>query len=371
MSDSSFLRSLAWDDNRNPKYVKRHINSSGTKGRSVSGQSKTSKKGRGREKWTQVRTRATGHNKFSRRTKGEHRSAFIFIFYFPPGRSINKDTCLDLESLMSQIIDDKWRSGGRNGFSHPPSMTSSMRMDVKCLDKEGRRGAVGCCFTRKHQQYFVNWSHENSWLFVTQDHYDTRSCHQLCGVGKTVILWNNVLIYMLFHHEPTASWIDFVVMFHLKTSTVFCKMMWRKTLGFSLHKFTVTHDHIISCVVLEKWWFCETIFQDCFTVSTYKLFHHEPTASWIDFVFKHIYVQFNGLDWSLLVKHLVIKDIHAECAECVNTFGWRCESETRVPSSRGLVKQYNQELCISLITFMYNLNDDVFSWNISFGSKED
>ena len=32
-----------------------------------------------------------------------------------------------------------------------------------------------------------------------------------------------------------------------------------------------------------------------------------------------------------------------------NTFGWRCESETRVPSSRGLVKQYNQELCISLI----------------------
>ena len=30
-------------------------------------------------------------------------------------------------------------------------------------------------------------------------------------------------------------------------------------------------------------------------------------------------------------------------------FGWRCESETRVPSSRGLVKQYNQELCIYLI----------------------
>ena len=30
-----------------------------------------------------------------------------------------------------------------------------------------------------------------------------------------------------------------------------------------------------------------------------------------------------------------------------HTYGWRCESETRVPSSRGLVKQYNQELCIS------------------------
>ena len=30
-----------------------------------------------------------------------------------------------------------------------------------------------------------------------------------------------------------------------------------------------------------------------------------------------------------------------------DTYGWRCESETRVPSSRGLVKQYNQELCIS------------------------
>ena len=30
-----------------------------------------------------------------------------------------------------------------------------------------------------------------------------------------------------------------------------------------------------------------------------------------------------------------------------HTYGWQCESETRVPSSRGLVKQYNQELCIS------------------------
>ena len=29
-------------------------------------------------------------------------------------------------------------------------------------------------------------------------------------------------------------------------------------------------------------------------------------------------LQFNGLDWSLLVKHLVIKD---------NTFGWRCEAK--------------------------------------------
>ena len=41
---------------------------------------------------------------------------------------------------------------------------------------------------------------------------------------------------------------------------------------------------------------------------------------------------FNGLDSSLLVKHLVIKD------------------GTRVPSSRRLVKQYNKELSISLIS---------------------
>ena len=33
-----------------------------------------------------------------------------------------------------------------------------------------------------------------------------------------------------------------------------------------------------------------------------------------------------------------------------DTYGWRCESEIRVPSSRGLVKQYKQELCISPIT---------------------
>ena len=31
----------------------------------------------------------------------------------------------------------------------------------------------------------------------------------------------------------------------------------------------------------------------------------------------------------------------------MDTYGWWCDSETRVPSSRGLVKQYNQELCIS------------------------
>ena len=33
-----------------------------------------------------------------------------------------------------------------------------------------------------------------------------------------------------------------------------------------------------------------------------------------------------------------------------DTYGWRGDSETRVPSSRGLVKQYNHELCISSIT---------------------
>ena len=47
-----------------------------------------------------------------------------------------------------------------------------------------------------------------------------------------------------------------------------------------------------------------------------------------------------------------------------NTFGWRCESETRVPSSRGLVKQYNQELCISLITrcFAKRLQSRPLNW---------
>ena len=30
-----------------------------------------------------------------------------------------------------------------------------------------------------------------------------------------------------------------------------------------------------------------------------------------------------------------------------DTCGWWCKSETRVLSSRGFVKQYNQELCIS------------------------
>ena len=44
-------------------------------------------------------------------------------------------------------------------------------------------------------------------------------------------------------------------------------------------------------------------------------------------------------------------------------FGSQCESETRVPSSRGLVKQYNQELCISLITdvSLFTVTDNVLN----------
>ena len=50
-----------------------------------------------------------------------------------------------------------------------------------------------------------------------------------------------------------------------------------------------------------------------------------------------------------------------------DTYGWRCESETRVPSSRGLVKQYNQELCISLITrcFTKRLQSRPFNWFVT------
>ena len=51
-----------------------------------------------------------------------------------------------------------------------------------------------------------------------------------------------------------------------------------------------------------------------------------------------------SLDWNLLMKQLVIEYIHNSWWD---TYGWRCESWTPVPSSRGLVKQYNQELYIS------------------------
>ena len=49
------------------------------------------------------------------------------------------------------------------------------------------------------------------------------------------------------------------------------------------------------------------------------------------------------------------------------TYGWRCESETRVPSSRGLVKQYNQELCISSNSrcFTKRLQSRPLNWKIS------
>ena len=61
---------------------------------------------------------------------------------------------------------------------------------------------------------------------------------------------------------------------------------------------------------------------------------------------------FNGLDWSLLVKHLVIEDMHNSWLNCFTNpleLGTRCESKTRVPSSKGFVKQFNQELCISSV----------------------
>ena len=62
----------------------------------------------------------------------------------------------------------------------------------------------------------------------------------------------------------------------------------------------------------------------------------------------------NGLDWSLLVKHLEL-EIYTTLGYIVllillnlgHVFRFRIvESETRVPSSKGIVKQYNQELCI-------------------------
>ena len=48
--------------------------------------------------------------------------------------------------------------------------------------------------------------------------------------------------------------------------------------------------------------------------------------------FNEVAVQFNGLDWSLLVKHLEFEDIHNSWLYCF---------------TNGLVEQYNQELCIS------------------------
>ena len=67
----------------------------------------------------------------------------------------------------------------------------------------------------------------------------------------------------------------------------------------------------------------------------------------IGYWFTHIHwkrYKFNGLDWSLLVKHLDYEYIHNSWLYC---FTISLESETRVPISRGLVKQYNQGLCIS------------------------
>ena len=48
------------------------------------------------------------------------------------------------------------------------------------------------------------------------------------------------------------------------------------------------------------------------------------------------YYQFNGLDWSLLVKHLEFEDKHNSWLYCFTN-----------RLKLGLVKQYNQELCIS------------------------
>ena len=48
--------------------------------------------------------------------------------------------------------------------------------------------------------------------------------------------------------------------------------------------------------------------------------------------------------------HVLIEDRHNSWLYCfTNPFklGIRCESETRVPSLKGFVKQYNQDLCMS------------------------
>ena len=98
---------------------------------------------------------------------------------------------------------------------------------------------------------------------------------------------------------------------------------------------------------------CYTIYLKCISLMVnqcHKInvrhFSNKMHFTFFKFLNEYFYKlceQINGLDWSLLVKHLEFEDIHNS-----HTYGWRCESETRVPSSRGLVKQYNQELCISL-----------------------
>ena len=60
---------------------------------------------------------------------------------------------------------------------------------------------------------------------------------------------------------------------------------------------------------------------------------------------KNLHQQFNGLDWSLLVKHLEFEDGHNSWLYWFTNPLEFPSSWT--PSSRGLVKQYNQELCIS------------------------
>ena len=85
---------------------------------------------------------------------------------------------------------------------------------------------------------------------------------------------------------------------------------------------------------------------------------------------------FNGLDRSLLVKHLVIEGIHNSWLHC---FTNSLELGTRVSlshrehirltwkRSRGFVKQYNQELCISLTTFWScELFCIILGWHTSF-----
>ena len=79
------------------------------------------------------------------------------------------------------------------------------------------------------------------------------------------------------------------------------------------------------------------------------------TASFIYLLQRQVF-HFNGLDWSLLVKHPVIEDVH-------NFWLYRFTSE--LGSSRGFVKRYNQKLCISLTTSVSFKASTVYCSSIS------
>ena len=132
-------------------------------------------------------------------------------------------------------------------------------------------------------------------------------------------------------------------------------------LEFRTGIFTRSYD---DCVSIDSFRHIKSIF-DFIIENKCAHWMNEFVLLWYRHIIKPRFrtdVNFHVIVVRIYNSHTSFEDIHNSHRQ---PSGWRCESEARVPSSRELVTQYNQELCISSNSrcFTYRLQPRQLNWS--------